>query len=205
MEQILHATRLELWQMSYAHWLNSELFSLRWWGLVIFLVLIYAVWWRLLDKARILEIILFGSLVSVMAAFTDIVGLSSGAWQYNVRLFPISPAPFPLDFSVIPIGLMLAYQYSDNWRSYTLAALAASGLYALDTAVMEAVGILASYYWNPAWAFVESMTYAAIVRAVIIAMKNLAASSRPASPVAPVALVPRPALKPGPENDENAG
>lgn len=203
MEQVIHLARIELWQLNLTNWLNNEVLSPRWWGLIAFLAITYIVWWKLLDKARIIEVILFGSLVSVMATFTDIVRISTASWQYNVRLFPITVAVFPLDYSVIPIALMLAYQFTSRWTSYILASIIASAYYGVVTFAMEATGIISSYNWNPYWAFTEGMVYSLIARFVVLWMKNLNLSYQfQEQREFPVVL--QPAMKPAnsPENEE---
>lgn len=205
MEQVIHLARIEFWKLNLTNWLINEVLSPGWWALIVFLAITYIVWWKLLDKARIMEVILFGSLVSIMAAFTDIVGISTASWQYNVRLFPITVAVFPLDYSVIPIALMLAYQFTSKWTAYILASIVASVYYGVVTSVMEATGIISSYYWSPYWAFIEGMVYSFTARFALLWMKNLTLSYQSLEKQK-FSVVPQPAMKPSnsPENKENS-
>ncbi len=203
MEELIHSARYELWQLTLTNWLNNEVLTPRWWGLVISLAVMYFVWWRLLDKSRVIEIMLYGSLVSVMAGFTDIVGITTASWQYNVRLFPIGVPVFPLDYSVVPLSLMVAYQFTSNWRSYVLASILASSFYGVFTSILEATRILSSFHWGPLWAFTEGMTYSFIARFVILWLKSLSLSHQ-SQVKKQFSIIPQPAIKPiDNQNDED--
>ncbi|MTV50900.1 hypothetical protein GJ688_18435 [Heliobacillus mobilis] len=115
-------------QLSLQHYLQSEVFSRGWWFIVGMLVVLYYTWWRLLDKSRFMEILLFGSFMAVSNAFMDNIGTSASRWMYFTRLVPLSPGPFPIDYSVVPILFMVAYQYTNSWRSYLVGISIAGGL-----------------------------------------------------------------------------
>ncbi|MTV50959.1 hypothetical protein GJ688_18750 [Heliobacillus mobilis] len=128
-DQLLRQTRVDFNQTSLQHFFGSELFSSGWWLLVGMLVVFYILWWKLLDKERLIEMLLFGSFITVSATIVDTVAVNFGLWQYFTRLVPISPAPFPVDYTILPILFMLAYQYTNNWRSFFVASVIASGVY----------------------------------------------------------------------------
>jgi hypothetical protein len=84
---------------------------------------------KLVDKQRLRHLLLFGSLLAVSAVLVDTIAVTIGLWEYSVSLLPISPAPFPFDFTVIPILFMLVMQYTSSWKSYIIGALLASSVF----------------------------------------------------------------------------
>jgi len=117
---------MEFWKQSYQRWSTQEIFSFAWFFNIAFMVILYVIWAMVVDKQKLRELLLFGSFVAVSATFIDIVAVSIGLWEYKVRLFPINPAPFPFDFTVVPILNMLVLQYTSSWRNYLIGSLLAS-------------------------------------------------------------------------------
>lgn len=176
--ELVHQIRGQLWEITFNRYLTQELFSWQWWGLIALLAVFYTVWWRLVDKRRLVEILLFGSFMAVTAAVVDIAGVTAARWQYNVRLFPILPAPFPFDYTVIPIMLMLAHQYGTTWGRYLgLAAVAGAIFYFVIIPAFVAAGMMTFFDFIPYVLFVPFMVAAAVARVTIIAVVRKARDS----------------------------
>ena len=200
--EIMHQLRLELWHITYARYLEQELFSWQWWAIAAFLAVLYVVWWRFVDKGRLVEILLFGSFVSVMSAVVDIWGVTTAHWQYNIRLLPLLPAPFPFDYTAVPIAMMLVYQYCPRWSSYLAWSAAIAALFSFGLApLLRVAGINTFFNWNFGYYFVILMAYATIARSVILLTLKAAADraeTRYASRFPPLA---QPAAKPLPDEE----
>lgn len=125
----IYVTKKILWEQLYSSWINYELFSLPWWVTIGALITIYFIWWKALDKSRIIELLLFGSLLAVMSALIDTVADNLMLWQYKVRLLPFSPAFFPYHLTIAPIILMLVYQYTSTWKSFLLWTAISGAIY----------------------------------------------------------------------------
>ncbi|SMC48899.1 CBO0543 family protein [Sporomusa malonica] len=166
--ELFHQLQLQIWNITWTRYINEELFSNQWWGMLILLSILYAVWIKLLDKSRTFEILLFGSFVAVQAVLVDIVGFSMGLWQHNIRLIPIVPGVFPIDFTVVPILLMFAHQYGSSWTRYLTWSALASILFSSGISpAFQLFGIKAYYNWNFIYFFFLMMVVAIISRAVI--------------------------------------
>lgn len=129
MSGTVYDIRMEYWSKSYERWITEELFSFPWFFNLVFLAIIYLLWIKLVDKRRLRELLLFGSLIAVASALIDIIAVTIGLWEYKVRLFPLSPAPFPFDYTVLPIMYIVIMQYTSSWRDFLLGSLLASGLF----------------------------------------------------------------------------
>ncbi len=176
---MLHQLRLELWGLTLTRYLNEELFSYQWWGIVALLLVSYTIWWRLVDRTRLAEILLYGSFVAVTAAVIDIAGVTAALWQYNYRLFPILPAPFPFDYTVLPILAMLAYQYSRTWGKYVvLSALGAAVFSFVVLPLFQTAGIITLFNWSFGRVFWLRLGFILVDRAAIRLVLAVMAESR---------------------------
>lgn len=163
--ELVHQLRLQLWNVTYARYLEQEIFSVQWWGIIVTLGIVYFIWWKVVDKTRLLEILLFGSYVAVSSAVIDIWGVTTAHWQYNIRIFPILPAPFPFDYTLVPILLMLSYQYGKHWGSYLGWSALASGLFSFGISpLFQATGIKSFYEWSFFYFFILMMGLAMLAR-----------------------------------------
>lgn len=83
----------------------------------------------LLDKKRIVEILLYGSLVSVAFVVYDSIGLFFGFWADNMSLFPVYPNFFGSNLTVAPLIAMIIYQFKSPWDSYLRWSILFSGFF----------------------------------------------------------------------------
>jgi hypothetical protein len=158
---------MEYWHQSYKHWIEIELFSFDWFFNIAVLLILYVLWIKLVDKKQITKLLLFGSLVAVCSAFIDIVAVTMGLWEYKVRLFPISPAPFPFDFTVIPILYMLVLQYTKTWRNYLIGSVLASGVFSFVISPIYAIlGIKEYHKFNHFYIFILLLVVTTIIKAI---------------------------------------
>lgn len=167
--EVVHQLRLQLWNITYEKYLTQDLFSYQWWGLIMMLVVIYFIWWMLVEKRKLVEILLFGSFVTVIMTLFDLWGISTARWQYNIGLLPFQLAPFPFDYSVGPVFLMLAYQYGKNWITYTLFSIISSGIVSFVMApIFQTLGIKSLFNWHFSYFFFIIIAIAIIARSAII-------------------------------------
>lgn len=203
--ELIHQLHLQIWNLTWNRYITEELFSPRWWGILAFLTIIYVIWLKLLDKSRAFEIILFGSFVAVQAVMVDIFGFSMGLWQHNVRLLPVVPGVFPIDFTVVPILLMLAHQYGSTWPKYlTWSALASLFFSFVISPAFQYFDIKAYYNWHFGYFVILMMIVAMISRIVIeLVEKTVKIHSANFSATTKFARVPLPAAKHLPDLNEN--
>ena len=167
MQKSLYALHMEYWVQSYQHWISKEFLSFAWFFNIAFLLILYIVLVKYIDKKRLRELLLFGSFIAVTATFIDIAAVTIGLWEYKVRLFPVSPAPFPFDFTVVPIFYMFVLQYTSSWRSYLVGSLLASGLFSfVVTPVYVLLGIKQYHKFNHIYMFILVFVTTAIIKVI---------------------------------------
>lgn len=152
MEEIIKLQQ-QLTTLNYQHWLKEELFSWVWWLGVFSMVVFPLVWWKLVDKKRVLEIGFFGSLICITALYLDVVGSEYLLWFYAIRIIPQTAFLCPVDFVCYPVAMMLLYQKYNKWRQYLVASTVAAAIFAF---VIEPLDVLIGQYVLISWRFIYS-------------------------------------------------
>ncbi|MEA4925855.1 MAG: hypothetical protein VB084_11150 [Syntrophomonadaceae bacterium] len=127
-EQITQASQ-HLNNLLVTQWVNQQFLSPTWFFLVITLIISYALFIYLVDRERLIEILLFGSLVAVAFANYDTIGQQFGYWAYYKSILPLNPNLFLGDITLIPIYAMFVYQYTSSWRSFLIWNTVWAGLF----------------------------------------------------------------------------
>jgi hypothetical protein len=163
----LYEIQMELWKYSYQRWSSQELLSFAWLFNIAVIIIFYVIFVKLVDKRRLKELLLFGSLVAVCAGFIDMVGITIGLWEYKVRLFPVSTALFPFDYTAIPILYMFVLQYTLSWRNYLIGSLLASAFFSfVISPIYILIGIKQYHHFNHFYMFILVFVTTTIIKAV---------------------------------------
>ena len=140
-------------QLSIEHWVKYEVFTWQWWIGIACVVIPLLLWWKLVDRRRILEITAFGFLVNILATFLDVTGTELLLWNYTIKILPQIPLLFPVDFILVPITYMLIYQRYKAWKQF----LFASTIVALALAfVAEPLAVYIKQYQLISWHYIYS-------------------------------------------------
>lgn len=154
------STRLQI-----QHWLNYELFTYQFWFLLALLILPWFIWWRLADRRRFFEILIFMFLVQTAVTILDEFGCQLNLWEYQYDLEPLFPRLIPINFTLFPIGYGLIYQYFPKWKHYLAASAVASALYAfIGEWVFIRMDIYVLLEWKHIYSFPIYILLAAIFK-----------------------------------------
>ena len=165
----IHQLRVELWNLSYNQWKTETLFSLKWWSLIVIIVIFYAIWLAIVEKRRLSQILLFGSLIAVGRIVMDIVGTDVALWSYDIREIPFFPSPFLHDFTLTPLALMTVYQYCQSWKKFLVWTVVTTGIISfVFFPVLIMLGFLKFYHWNYFYSFVLMVGIASLARWVML-------------------------------------
>jgi hypothetical protein len=105
------------------YWINEVIFSFNWWVLLLLTFIPWLLWWKAVDKKRLIEVLFYGSLISIYSILLDEIGTYFSLWIYQSQLVPISPRLNPIDLTVMPVTYMLAYQFFKKWRPFLICQL----------------------------------------------------------------------------------
>ncbi len=147
-EEILQKSK-ELNNLDLNKWLNQELFSLQWFLIVILVLVCYVLFFYFVDKQRLIEILLFGSFVSVLFIVYHSIGDYFGYWASYITLSPVKPDFFGDVFTDVPLITMLIYQFSSSWKKFLLIYMGFSVLLIFGYYNYVLVNINAFAYLKP--------------------------------------------------------
>ena len=140
-------------QLTYAridNWLDTDFLTWRW-GLQVGLALISLfLFWKLVDKKRLMEMTFHSLLVMTIAIWSDQVGYEFGLWYYPVDLIPIFPPATAIDYIMLPIIYTLIYQYFQRWKSFLIATFIMAGIF---TIILEPALVKLGLYVPIKWYF----------------------------------------------------
>lgn len=120
--------RIQLRDLYFEHHQQRELFTWVWWLSIALIIVPLVVWWKTVDKKRLLEICVFGLLVNICATFLDVVGTDYALWEYPVRPLPKLALLLPVDYVIVPVVGMAIYQRCAKWWKFLLACTIASAV-----------------------------------------------------------------------------
>jgi hypothetical protein len=136
------------------HWLHDVIFTFNWWFLLVLTVLPWIVWWRIVDKKRLLEISLYGTMISIISIMLDDIGSYFVLWIYQYQLIPVSPRLNPIDLTVMPVTYMFIYQYFRKWKSFIIAQIVlAFGAAFISEPLFTWMEIYNPLYWKSVYSF----------------------------------------------------
>jgi hypothetical protein len=200
--EMLYQARIAVHNLSYTHWITEELLTVRWWGLLMFVIFTYTLCFYLIDKKRFAEILLFGALLAVMVHVVDTFATSFVLWSFAVRFFPIAPSVFLNDLTLVPLYYMLVYQYTSSLKQYFIWDAIAAGLMSFFFLPMLAFfKIYQLHNWSYFYNFLVLLAVGVVARLVIAIVMSIEHRRREGHVTTPL-MTPLPAMKPlSNEND----
>ncbi len=160
-------------------WLLEDIFHFKWWLLLGLFTLIIVLWWRLLNKTRIPEILLYTVLTTIVMMCIDECGDELILWTYPIYLFSIFPVITAINLLFVPLVLSLTYQYFSTWKSFSLAAIIIAGLLSF---IFEPALTWADFYrllnWNYGYSFLLYIAVALIIRGVVVLIFSIAENAQ---------------------------
>ncbi|MFZ5645410.1 MAG: CBO0543 family protein [Bacillota bacterium] len=156
------------------YWVTETFLTWQWWLLVALTVLPWLLWLKVVDRKRFFEILTYGMLVKVVATFLDALGVEFDFWDYQIRLIPLFDVFIAYDFSVLPVSYMLVYQYFSSWKSFLLASIALSALFAF---IAEPLLVYMNFYHMVKWGHIYSFPFffavAVFIKGLMALLKKL--------------------------------
>lgn len=100
-------------------WLQQDLFHLKWWLLLGLTLFAFIIWWRLLAKRRLPEVVLYAVLMTIVMMGVDEYGEELALWDYPIDILPIFPVITATNLLILPLAYSLVYQNFSTWKSFT--------------------------------------------------------------------------------------
>jgi hypothetical protein len=143
----LEEVRKEYLNLYREYWLNHVLFSFDWWLLLIISVVPWIVWWNIVNRKKLTQILLYGFFVAMQAVLLDITLTNLIKWGYESTLtYLLQPISSPYDLSFLPVIYMLIYQKCLKWKAYLIASVSLSVVLAFVLEpLLEWINIIEKY------------------------------------------------------------
>ncbi|PAB59567.1 CBO0543 family protein [Anaeromicrobium sediminis] len=146
--------RIKLRDANLSYWFHHDLFSFGWWIIVFLTIAPWIIWWKLVNKSRLTEILLYGSFISILTTVLDVLGATFVLWGYPTMLEPGVPPMVPANLSVFPVGYMLLYQYFPKWIKFLIAATGMSFIFSfIGEPVLAWLNIYENNNWKSIYSF----------------------------------------------------
>lgn len=102
-------------------WLNTIIFSWRWWIGVALTIVPWTLWIIFHNKSRTCRLLLIGLIAACTTNFLDMVGLSFGLWHYDWKMLPLFASYIPWDFALFPVSVMFLLQFKPKLNPWIKA------------------------------------------------------------------------------------
>ncbi|KUO77251.1 MAG: hypothetical protein APF77_01230 [Clostridia bacterium BRH_c25] len=152
-QAIVNLKRL-LYQARLDYWINANVLTLRWWVLLFYLIIPWFVWYRLVDKRRLKEMLLYLLLTAGIATLLDEIGANLTMWIYPIKVIPALPCLITANYSVVPIIYVLIYQYFPRWKSFIVANIILTLVFSF---ILEPILVWAKLYYLITWKYSYSV------------------------------------------------
>ncbi|MBS4214753.1 MULTISPECIES: CBO0543 family protein [Neobacillus] len=144
----------KLTEMKNEYWFHHDLFSFQWWLLLIIFILPWIIWWRYVDKSRLKEILLFGSLLMLLVGLLDDIGVTTHLWSYPYKLVQVLPRLVPIDYGILIVAHMTVYQFYKKWKSFIIVNLVMATIF---TFIFEPLSVWLNIYKLDNWKYIYSL------------------------------------------------
>ena len=159
------------------YWTQEVVFTYQWWIMIFVLVIPFFLWWRLVDKTRIIEISMVGLIISIIAFLLDQVGSSLGYWTYPYTLTPLERDFWAVsNFSTLPFFYMMIYQWFPKWKTYILGTMIFALLAAfIGETVFQWLGIYVMLKWEHIYSVLGYILLGIFVKIILKKFKTIEA------------------------------
>jgi len=153
-QKVILELQRQLRDKSISYWTEHVFNTWQWWLNIATLILPLILWWKLVDKKRLMEIVIYGFLASAFAVFFDITGETMVLWEYPYLVFPMDYILIDTDYSVLPIAYMLVYQYFSSWKGFISANIVLSAIFSfLAEPLLVWMGLYEIHGWKYIYSF----------------------------------------------------
>ncbi|RBW69652.1 CBO0543 family protein [Bacillus taeanensis] len=167
----------ELTQLRIEHWLHQELFSFQWWILVFTFIVPWLIWWKLVDKKRIIEIMLYGIILMYIATMLDAAGTELKLWEYSYKEISLYNRLMAVNIGALPVIYMIIYQYANNWKRFIFVSVITAAAFSfVFEPFFQWIGIYNTYHWKSIYSFPIYILLGVLIKGLIEKCKKVESS-----------------------------
>ncbi|WP_407271292.1 CBO0543 family protein [Radiobacillus sp. PE A8.2] len=133
--------------LRWEHWRSEVVFSPQWLFMIVSLTILIILWVRIVDKTRLKNILLFGTISLLIVTVLDTLGGELQLWEYPYMVLPWGPRIICIDM-MISIIFMVIYQYARQWINFIISAIVIAVCFAF---ILEPIAIKMQIYKPYEW------------------------------------------------------
>lgn len=150
------------------NWIDTDFNTFSWWFQIMLAAIFIAIWWKLVDKKRLLELSFYGFTVQTISIWLDESGYELGLWYYPVDLIPIFPPSTAIDYIMLPVIYTLVYQYCRSWRAFIPGTILMAGVFSfILEPLLSKFGFYVIVKWSSYYSFPVYIAIAIIMKAIV--------------------------------------
>lgn len=159
----------ELTDMHIKEWLRDDVWHFRWWLLIALIIMLFIVWWIMLDKARMREICLFVVLSTIVFMAINEYGEELTLWDYPTDVIPIFPPLSSINLIGLPLIYSQVYQHYNQRKSFIWATIIISAVICfIAEPILSWGGLYHLIHWKYYFSFPIYVVISISVRAIAI-------------------------------------
>jgi hypothetical protein len=110
----------------------------------------------------------FWTIVIIITSFIDDLGSELSAWIYPIKFVPVGLLAYPFDFSIIPVTLMLIYQYFNTWKTFSIALVSQATIFAfIGEPISVWLGTVTYLKWKYIYSFIFYIVTGFVAKLII--------------------------------------
>ncbi|GBG54750.1 hypothetical protein SPFL3102_01382 [Sporomusaceae bacterium FL31] len=139
-----------LTNMRIEQWLQDDIFHFRWWFSLGIFAFSAFLGYKLIDRSRFPEMMLYAGLTTIITLVLDEIGEEFTLWDYPIDIMPVFPPLTAVDLASLPIIYTLIYQYFGTWKSFLRATVVMATLFCF---VFEPILVWGGFYQTLKWKY----------------------------------------------------
>jgi len=167
MQRLLTSAHIEKWM--------QDVFHFQWFLLLGLSIIALSMWWKLLNKARLPEVLLYAVFTTIIMMGVDECGEELTLWVYPIYLFPVFPVITAINLTSAILMLSITHQCFTTWKSFSTATIMVSGLLAF---ILEPAFSFINLYqllnWNYGYNFLLYVVVGLLVRGIVATLFSIA-------------------------------
>lgn len=132
---------------------QEQLFTWRWWILIILTIIFWAVWIKVRRKESTSRLLYAGLIIALSALILDIIGVFFGLWIYYMMFLLPMPPIVPFNFGILPIIAMLLIQFKPKANPLLKGIIFSSLCSFIGEPFMIWIGIYNPKNWSVFYSF----------------------------------------------------
>lgn len=143
-----------LFETNYTYWIEHVLLSFNWWFLILISIVPWFIWWKFVDKKKLLEMFTVGFLSMAIVSLLDLIGSSFVFWTYGFSVVQMLLPLITVDLTLLPVINMLLYQLFPKWKPYIISSIVVA---LFGTFIAEPLFVWLGIYILHSWEYFYSL------------------------------------------------